>query len=55
MIPCHNVVHLEISGSGKIRCHGTGRHRITIHRPQERKKVVSVDLTAVTVQDIDPV
>ena len=48
-------IHLEISGTGKIRCHGTGRHRITIHRTQERKEVVRVDLTAVTVKDINPV
>ena len=48
-------IHLEVCGTGKIRCHGIGRHQITIHRPKEETEVVSVDLTTNTVREINPV
>jgi len=45
-------LHLEITGSGAIRCHGTGMHRITIHKPGNRMETCTVDLTGTTVQEI---
>ena len=42
-------LHLEVAESGAIRCHGTGRHSITLHRPNGVCETVSVDLTRNTV------
>ena len=45
-------LHLEITGTGSIRCHGTGMHRITIHKPGNRTEICTADLTGTTVQEI---
>ena len=42
-------LHLEVIANGEVRCHGTGRHQITIHRPNGISKMVPVDLTRNTV------
>ena len=47
-------LHLEITGTGAIRCHGTGMHRITIHKPGNRTDFCDVDLTGTTVREITP-
>ena len=41
-------LHLDIAESGAVRCHGTGRHPITLHRPNGVCETVSVDLTRST-------
>lgn len=45
-------LHLEITGTGVLRCHGTGMHRITIHKPGNRTETCMADLTGTTVQEI---
>jgi hypothetical protein len=42
-------LHLEVKEDGRIRCHGTGTHRITIHRHGGVRETVSVDLSRNTV------
>ena len=44
-------LHLEITGTGTIRCHGTGMHRIMIHKPGNRTETCTADLTETTVQE----
>ena len=31
--PDSSDLHLEVAADGSIRCHGTGRHRVIVHRP----------------------
>lgn len=41
-------LHLEVADDGAIRCHGTGRHQVTVHRPNGACETLSVDLTRTT-------
>ncbi|MBO4632365.1 MAG: hypothetical protein J5858_10620, partial [Lentisphaeria bacterium] len=50
--PDDSELHLEVSGPGKICCHGTGKHRITIHRP-DRSFEITADLTRDTKTILD--
>ena len=45
-------VHLEISETGKIRCHGTGKHRIAVHKADGKCESKTVDLTKNTSAEI---
>ena len=47
-------IHLEISETGRIRCHGMGTHQITIHRPLNKTTVKTVDLTGTTMTELNP-
>ena len=31
--PDSSDLHLEVAVDGSVRCHGTGRHRVIVHRP----------------------
>lgn len=42
-------LHLEVIANGEVRCHGTGRHQITVHRANGVSEMVPVDLTRSTV------
>ena len=46
-------LHLEIE-DGRIRCHGTGIHRITVHLPDGKTETAELDLTGNTYADLDP-
>ena len=53
--PADPELHLEVTGeNGKyaVRCHGTGKHQLTIHRPDGSAEVRTVDLTENTVSDL---
>ena len=45
-------LHLEVLNSGKVRCHGTGKHRITVYKPDGSAKIKPVDLTKTTAAEI---
>ena len=45
-------LHLEVLKSGKVRCHGTGKHRITVHKADGSAKIKTVDLTKNTAAEI---
>ena len=45
-------LHLEVLKSGKVRCHGTGKHRITVHKADGSAKIKTVDLTKTTAAEI---
>ena len=46
-------LHLEISDTGVIRCHGIGLHRIAVHEPGGRVKSLTADLTETTVRELE--
>ena len=48
-------LHLEVLKSGKVRCLGTGKHRITVHKADGSAKIKTVDLTKTTSAEIPPV
>ena len=50
--PDDSELHLEVLKSGKVRCHGTGRHRITVHKADGSVKIKTVDLTKNTAAEI---
>ena len=52
--PDTGELHLEVAEDGAIRCHGTGKHWVTVHRPNGVRETVSVDLTRTTVSDMIP-
>ena len=45
-------LHLEVLKSGKVRCHGTGKHRIAVHKANGSAKIKTVDLTKTTAAEI---
>ena len=45
-------LHLEVLKSGKVRCHGTGKHRIAVHKADGSTKIKTVDLTKDTAAEI---
>ena len=50
--PDTGELHLEVVEDGGIRCHGTGKHQITLHRPNGVRETVAVDLTRNTVLEV---
>ena len=50
--PDDPALHLEITESGALRCHGTGLHRIIVRRPGNRVEALEADLTSTTVCEI---
>jgi hypothetical protein len=44
-------LHIEVAEDGALRCHGMGKHRVTVHRPNGVRETVSVDLTRTTASD----
>ena len=52
--PDEAELHLEVLKSGKVRCHGTGKHRITVHKADGSAKIKTVDLTKTTAAEIPP-
>ena len=45
-------LHIEVSETGTVRCHGTGRHTVTVHRPHGSFLLKSVDLTENTEAEL---
>jgi hypothetical protein len=50
--PDDSELHLEALKSGKVRCHGTGRHRITVRKADGSARIKIVDLTKNTAAEI---
>ena len=46
-------LHIEVAEDGRIRCHGTGMHRVTVHCPGGVCKTVPVHLARSTVAVIE--
>ena len=44
-------LHLEVE-NGKVRCHGTGRHTVTVHLPHGSFRLEKVDLTENTAAEL---
>ena len=44
-------LHVEVMDDGKIRCHGTRMHQITIHLPENHEQIKTIDLTRNTVME----
>jgi hypothetical protein len=45
-------LHVEVMDDGKIRCHGTGMHQITIHLPENHEQTKNIDLTTNTFMEL---
>ena len=50
--PDDSELHLEVLKSGKVRCHGTGKHRIAVHKAAGKCESKTVDLTKNTSAEI---